>query len=164
MLPQELRTNKVWYKGMEYSFPPITPMPGMDIHLVFPDGYQHTLTSTEYTKLFPTKEKTMTTLTVEAQTEQNRKAAADQAKYAAKGRKASITVEAVTYASPMFASISGYNDQGESTDQSFYYRLNSADLEALQNAIYAARVKLHKAEQSGKITNPSLTGLSDYVF
>lgn len=145
----------VWYKGVEYRFDPITPN-GADITFVFPDGYKHTLTDTEYTKLFPKKEKTMATLTVEAQTEDNRKVAADAAKYAAKGRKATISVEAITYASPAFASLSGYNDQGESSDQSFYFKLNAADLEALQNAIYEARVKLHKAAAVGAIKNPSL--------
>lgn len=106
---------------------------------------------------YPHKENNVTTLTINAQTEANRKVAADIAKVRAKTSKAVLSVETATYNDNPYATLSGYNDNNEagSENQSFYFKLDASDLEALQNAIYKARVELQKA--SNKITNPSLS-------
>lgn len=106
---------------------------------------------------YPHKENNVTTLTINAQTEANRKIAADIAKMRASTSKAVLSVETSTYGDNLFATLSGYNDTNEvgAENQHFYFKLDASDLEALQNAIYKARVELQKA--SNKITNPSLS-------
>lgn len=109
---------------------------------------------------YPHKENNVTTLTVNAQTEANRKAAADIAKVRAKTSKAVLAIETATYGDNPYATLSGYNDQGGENDQNFYFKLDASDLEALQNAIYKARVELHKV--ANKISNPSLSSYTMY--
>lgn len=106
------------------------------------------------------KENNVTTLTVNAQTEANRKAAADIAKVRAKTSKAVLAIETATYGDNPYATLSGYNDQGGENDQNFYFKLDASDLEALQNAVYKARVELHKV--ANKISNPSLSSYTMY--
>lgn len=94
------------------------------------------------------------------QTAANRKAAEEELKRSAKGRKAKAMVETVTYGDEPFASLTLENDHGGRADDSYNprymsVRLGADDLEALQNAIYAARVEIHK--HTTKLKNPTLT-------
>lgn len=98
------------------------------------------------------------------QTGENRKLAADEAKRAAKARKATAQVETHLYGSVPVATLTLQNDAGQTGDDSSFnprymsVRLHEDDLEKLQDAVYAARVELHK--HSTKLKNPGLGDLS----
>lgn len=93
------------------------------------------------------------------QTELNRKQAADEAKRAAKGRKASLQVETHLYGDEPFGTVTIQNDNGQRDDDAYNprylsVRLSADDLEKLQDAVYAARVEL--AKHTSTIKNPKV--------
>lgn len=109
-----------------------------------------------------TKESNMhKTVELAHQTNDNRKAAADEAKRAAKSRKATAMVETHLYGGDPFASLTLSNDAGQTGDDNAWnprhmtIRLNQDDLKLLQDAVFAARVELDK--HTTKLTNPSLS-------
>lgn len=154
------KTSTVSHYGETYEVELPTAVPGQEVNITFPDGCTENYTYSEYTAKFPktlSKEIKMS-FTLAKQTEQNRKAAADEAKYAQKGRKASVNFEVITWANPPYATLSIVNDNGDSSGTpNVYLSLNADDLKALQDATYKARVDLDKVEKRNTITNPSLT-------
>lgn len=153
------KTSTLYHFGEEFHVELPTAVPGQDVNITFPDGCTDSYSYTEYVAKFPktlSKEIKMS-FVVEKQTANNRENAAVVAKLAAKGRKATISIDAVTWTSPAYATLSVYNDSGDTENtQSVYVSLNAADLKNLQDAVYKARVDLDKAENKNRITNPDI--------
>lgn len=159
-LPNLTKGIRFWWRDKwEVIETPTLIAPGTEVKFVLGSGEQFV-----YDQAGKLKGNKMANLVLNRQTLANRKSAAEEAKRAATGRQAHILLETHAWSTDdLYATLCVVNEHGgripDPTGVStVYLQLDETDLEALQNAVFAARVKLHKAKNGG-LKNPSLSGL-----
>lgn len=101
------------------------------------------------------KDTGMAVVKLNRQTESNRKNAEAVAKMARTGLRATVLIDAITYTHDPYAILQVGNGLTGEEYQGVRLELSPEDLEAVQDAVYRARVALHKV--ANPIKNPSLT-------